>query len=171
MKKMYEGNHLFCSSCRFKPEHIVNKGRDEYTSCKAIDHRNIKLYPKIYGGYSESIRLCEICGHYEPETWIKKSSFKNIAEYIEFMDLEWYQTSKHYENKGINKIRHCRHISLIIGNIWLEVPLYDWMNNSWNTSKGIKYIRKYKISRKSNGSMKSKIRIDNLKLGGFGFHE
>lgn len=167
---MYEGNHLFCASCKYRSKHMVDGEKMKFTPCKAIDHNNIKLYPKTYGGYSESIRLCEICGYYEPAAWIKNPCFKNIKEYIKFMDLEWYLTSKYYKEQGINKIRHCRYISLLIGDVWLEVSLYDWMNNSWNTVKGIKYIRKFKLNRKSNGKIKSKTRLDNLKLGEFDYY-
>ncbi|MGL5380402.1 hypothetical protein [Clostridium sp.] len=162
---MYEGNRLFCGTCKHVSRSMIENGKEKYTKCKNIDHDKIKLYPKIYGGYSESIRNCEICGHYEPKEYIKNPSFKNMEEYIDFMENEWYDTTEYYKSKGISKFKDCKWVSLIIEDIWIEVSLYDWMSNSWICEDTIKYIGLYKIKRDSKGKMKSRKAIDNLPLG------
>lgn len=162
---MYNGCRLTCKMCEFKPKNIL-----KYEPCKAIDHDVIKLYPKTFNGYSGSIDSLEICGYYKPAKWIKNSSFKNMEEYIEFMDNEWYVTSKYYKDKGYNSIKNFQYISFIIKDIWLEVSLYDWMANTWNVDDKIKYIRKYEIKRNIKGEILRKIRIDNLKLGEYDYY-
>lgn len=162
---MYRGNRLTCNMCKFKPKDILNP-----EPCKSLDHNIIKLYPKTFSGYSGSINSLEICGHYKPAKWIKNSSFNNIEEYIDFMDNEWHITSNYYKEKGLSSIRHFRYISLIIQDIWVEVPLYDWMMNTWRIDNRIKYIRMYEIKRNAKGKITKKIRIDSLKLGEFDYY-
>lgn len=166
---MYIGNRLTCKECKHVSRSNIIDGKMIWSPCKMIDHDIIQLYPKVFGGYSESVSHCEICYYYERATWIKNSEFTTIEDYIEFMD-DWYNTPATWINKDINYIRHCQHISLIIGDKWIEVALFDWLNNTWNTNEGIKYIRLYDIVRSPKGTIKRKIRIDSLELGEFGYY-
>lgn len=168
---MYEGNKLNCKSCEFVSNFKIIKGIKKYSACKNIDHDKIKLYRRIFSGYEDSLNSCCICKYYKPKKYIKNSKFKNIEEYIEFLDLELYQTSEYYKIKGLNTLKHFKSIAVIIDNLWIDIPMYDWINDTWKTDNKIKYIRLFEIKINSDGKFIKKIRKDNLEIGSFGFLE
>lgn len=133
---------LTCSRCEYHQSDGVG-----YKPCKMIDHDKIQLRPAIYGGYTKAYDWNDICCFYEPAKYIKNPSFTNIKDYVDYLDMEWYEPSKYQKRLGISKVKHYRHVTIRIPSkdLEIEIPLYDWIMNTWRNGSMIKFKRVYKL--------------------------
>lgn len=147
----YQGNRITCKECKYCPR-LRKDDVTKYTSCKMIDHDNIRFLPQIFNGYQGSIDTKNICYHFEPANWNTscKNEWQGIEAYIEFIDLFYYMTPKFLE---YNKIRDVLCVTLVTGeggtgDFQYDVSLYNWMtNNVFDDDGNINYMRKWKVNK------------------------
>lgn len=161
----YRGNLITCSSCKYSPQFKIGD-KIEYEGCKNLDHHKLRLYTKIFSGYSGSIHSCHICNKYTPAEWdiSGQNEWTDIDDYIDFMQNEYYR----YGDK-VKCIKTTKTGSVIIciggydcyGEIHYIISLYDWLKGEWLKNDKIKYLYKKKVIRTSKGKPKTTELISN----------
>lgn len=166
-KLAYEGCRLSCNDCLYRPHSKIEEDKIIYNSCPMIDHKNIRLYTKIFGGYNASIMNCHICKYYKPAKWnlSGQKEWKGIEAYIEYMDIEYYYTPNFLE---YNKLRDIQYVTLctggydVYGEFQYHVSLYDWLTGDAVKNDCIKYRSKYKVIRTPKGKPKQLEKINGF---------
>lgn len=152
MELKYQGNRLFCNECNHCPKSEIINGETKYSLCPNLDHNKVRLYTKIFGGYDQSLRGCNICRYYEPALWNVSSQreYKGVEAYIEYLEKEYYDLYD-IRNSTVGSITICIGGYDCYGEIHYNISLYDWVSGSWFKDNKIKYLRKYKVTRTKGG--------------------
>lgn len=132
-----------CNECLYRPDFKIVNHEFEYRPCKMIDHKTIRLYTKLFGGYDDSIYSCPICYHYKPAKWDTSSrqEWNGIDAYIEYLE------------KDVNR----QYVTLCVGGYdcygeyQFKVSLLDWLRGDAVKENKIKYKSKYKVLRTPGG--------------------